>query len=71
MGYKDKKDGLTIGLLTAPEGGRWDDFTCLNSLRDVEPSVGLVLDDRSVGQEPERPVKRSLDLPVAIHSFAG
>lgn len=56
LGYKDKKDGLTIGLLKSPQGGRWEDFTCLNSLRDVEPSVNLILDDRSVGLESERPV---------------
>jgi hypothetical protein len=55
LGYKDRKDGLTIGLLQSPEAGRWDDFTCLNSLRDVEPSVGLILDERSLGVEAERP----------------
>ena len=55
LGYKPKKDGLTVGLLKGPEAGRWDDFTCLNSLRDVEPGVNLILDDRSVGAEQERP----------------
>ena len=55
LGYKPKKDGMTVGLLTGPEAGRWDDFTCLNSLRDVEPGVNLILDDRSVGAEQERP----------------
>lgn len=54
LGYKPKKDGVTVGLLKSPEAGRWDDFTCLNSLRDVEPGVGLILDDRSVGAEVER-----------------
>ena len=24
---------------------QWDDFTCLNSLRDVEPNVGLIFND--------------------------
>lgn len=56
LGYKDKKDGLTVGLLRAPEAGRWEEFTCLNSLRDVEPSVGLVLDPRGLGDEAERPL---------------
>lgn len=56
LGYKDKKDGLTIGLLKSPEAGGWQDFTCLNSLRDVEPGVGLVLDDRGIGLESERPL---------------
>jgi hypothetical protein len=54
LGYKDRKDGLTIGLLQPPAAGRWDDFTCLNSLRDVEPNVGLILDERSMGNETER-----------------
>jgi hypothetical protein len=56
LGYKPKKDGLTLGLLKATEAGRWEEFTCLNSLRDVEPGVGLILDDRSVGAELERPL---------------
>ena len=55
LGYRPKKDGLTIGLLKSPEAGRWDDFTCLNSLRDVEPGVNLILDDRSMGAAYERP----------------
>ena len=38
------------------EAGRWGDFTCLNSLRDVEPNVGLILDERSIGVEAERPL---------------
>lgn len=54
LGYKPQKDGLTIGLLTSPTSGRWDSFTCLNSLRDVEPSVHLILDDRSIGFESDR-----------------
>ena len=49
LGYKDKKDGVTVGLLHAPEAGRWEAFTCLNSLRDVEPGVGLILDERGMG----------------------
>lgn len=56
LGYKEKRDGLTVGLLHSPASGRWDDFTCLNSLRDVEPGVGLILDDRSLGLETDRPV---------------
>ncbi|MEI7772878.1 MAG: helicase-related protein, partial [Chloroflexales bacterium] len=49
LGYKPKKDGLTVGLLKGPDAGRWDDFTCLNSLRDVEPGVNLVLGDGDWG----------------------
>jgi superfamily II DNA/RNA helicase len=45
LGYQSEKDGLTLALLTRPGKDDWDDFTCLGSLRDVEPSVGLILDD--------------------------
>ncbi len=37
--------GKTVPLLHAPEHEPWDEFTCLNSLRDVEPTVNLILDD--------------------------
>lgn len=46
LGYQTERDGMTVGLLQRAGVGNWDDFTCLGSLRDVEPSVGLVLDDR-------------------------
>jgi hypothetical protein len=51
LGYRDTRDGVTVGLLRRPEAGPWRDFTCLNSLRDVEPEVGLVLDDRGLDEE--------------------
>jgi hypothetical protein len=56
LGYRDRKDGKTIGLLRPPDLREWNLFTCLNSLRDVEPSVGLILDDRSMDTEPDRPL---------------
>jgi hypothetical protein len=43
LGYKEKNDGVTRGLLSAPETQQWDVFTCLNSLRDVEPPVNLII----------------------------
>ena len=46
LGYRTERDAVTKGLLQRTGMGAWDDFTCLGSLRDVEPSVGLVLDDR-------------------------
>jgi hypothetical protein len=52
LGYQMRRDGTTIGLLSAAEGGSWSTFTCLNSLRDVEPSVNLVLDDRGMDGRP-------------------
>ena len=45
LGYETKKDGVTIGLLRKPSIEPWDEFTCLNSLRDVEPTANLILDD--------------------------
>lgn len=48
LGYTEKKDGQTLGLLLATGPGPWQEFTCLNSLRDVEPMVNLVLDNRGL-----------------------
>jgi Helicase conserved C-terminal domain len=45
LGYQRERDGLTLGLLERAGMGDWDDFTCLGSLRDVEPTVGLILED--------------------------
>jgi Helicase conserved C-terminal domain len=45
LGYETKKDGVTVGLLRKPSIEPWDEFTCLNSLRDVEPTANLILDD--------------------------
>jgi len=45
LGYQEAKDSETVGLLERPRPGGWDPFTVLNSLRDVEPSVGLVLQE--------------------------
>ena len=49
LGYKTRRDGQTIGLLRQPGQGEWVPFTCLNSLRDVEPAVHLILDERGIG----------------------
>ena len=46
LGYQTERDGLTVGLLQRAGLGEWEEFTCLGSLRDVEPSVALILDDR-------------------------
>lgn len=45
LGYQQSNDGRTLGLLEKPAFGQWDQFTCLNSLRDVEPMVSLILQD--------------------------
>lgn len=52
LGYQ-KAGPDSVALLAQPSDSDWDLFTCLNSLRDVEPTVNLVLDDGnmdSVGQ---------------------
>lgn len=40
------RDGQSIGLLKTASGESWDDFTCLNSLRNVEPTIGLIFTDQ-------------------------
>lgn len=64
LGYKWKSDGRTVGLLHLPGQNGWEPFTCPNSLRDVEPSVNLILDDRGLdgpgeidAQAAERPAE--------------
>ena len=52
LGYDEERDGITVGLLHRPGLEPWDDFTCLNSLRDVEPNVGLILHDGGLDDDP-------------------
>lgn len=54
LGYQERSDGTTLGLLHAPDLRQWQLFTCLNSLRDVEPTITLVLDERPLGDEASR-----------------
>ena len=61
LGYRDRRDGVTLGLLKQPSLERWDHFTCLNSLRDVEPGVGLILDDHGLDEEPGPVAAPSVD----------
>jgi hypothetical protein len=55
LGYEARKDRDTVGLLQRPAAGRWDLFTCLLSLRDVEPAVNLVLADFGLDDEVPAP----------------
>lgn len=48
LGYRSE-GGATVGLLEDASDKDWEMFTCLNSLRDVEGTVDLVLDQRSTG----------------------
>lgn len=52
LGYKTQDDGRTVGLLVPPDKER-DLFSCLTSLRDVEPPVTLILNN----YELKTPVK--------------
>ncbi len=56
LGYEEEKDGRTRGLLKHPTPTGWDDFTCLNSLRDVEPGINLILKDHNMDREPDQPI---------------
>lgn len=44
--------GTTVQLLTQPGMERWEEFTCLNSLREVEPAVKLIMNDGGLDQKP-------------------
>lgn len=44
--YQAKSDGTSINLLVSAGRGSWDPATCLNSLRNVEPTVNLILTDQ-------------------------
>jgi hypothetical protein len=51
LGYRDDTNAI-VGLLEQPGPAEWDLFTCLNSLRDVEGTVDLVLDQNPTGLKP-------------------
>jgi len=54
LGYELRRDGRTRGLLHQPGDLGRDLFTCPNSLRDVEPTVALILRDHGMDWEPGR-----------------
>ncbi len=51
------KKGTTVKLLHSPGMDRWQEFTCLNSLREVEPGVKFIVSDGGLddvnAREPE------------------
>jgi hypothetical protein len=51
LGYRGDKDAV-VGLLQEAEPGSWELWTCLNSLRDVEGTVNLLLDQNQTGLKP-------------------
>jgi hypothetical protein len=44
-GSEELKKGTTVKLLQSPSSERWQEFTCLNSLREVEPTVKFIISD--------------------------
>jgi hypothetical protein len=54
VGYRPE-GGHTVGLLKAAGVGGWETFTCLNSLRNVEPSIHLILDNHGMDRVESRP----------------
>jgi hypothetical protein len=48
LGYRDDGQGI-VGLLKQAGSADWELFTCLNSLRDVEGTANLVLDQNPSG----------------------
>ena len=42
--------GTAVNLLHHSGAGRWQEFTCLDSLRDVEPTAKLVIDDHGLDE---------------------
>ena len=64
LGYKTEKDDVTIGLLSKPGAERLQPFTCLNSLRNVEPSIGLILNP----QVPEDNASPPQPMPANLTS---
>ncbi len=47
------KKGTTVSLLHSPGMERWEEFTCLNSLREVEPPVKLIISDGGLDGDSE------------------
>ena len=67
LGYCDRKDGKTIGLLQQPGDARWGMWTCPTSLREVEPGINLLLGDDAVrAGEPDY----DFPLPLAASQVA-
>lgn len=51
LGYRQKLDGKTVGLLHQPSEGPWGQWTCPTSLREVEPGVNLLLSEPAAEED--------------------
>jgi len=57
-GSDGPRKGTSVQLLRNPVMEQWDEFTCLNSLREVEPPVALIVSDGGldeIASEPGNP----------------
>ena len=53
LGYETKYgQGDLVALLKKPGDSAWDSFTAPMSMREVEPGVRLIMDDRKLSGEP-------------------
>ena len=59
------KKGTTVSLLHSPGLERWEEFTCLNSLREVEPPVKFIISDGGLdgNESDEDATEVSLEAP--------
>ncbi len=59
LGYQTRSDGQTLGLLVSAQQAAADELACLTSLRDVEPSINLLLNDYGMDREPGAPAQEA------------
>jgi hypothetical protein len=55
------KKGTTVKLLHSPGLERWEEFTCLNSLREVEPPVKFIISDGGLDEVTEPTPPKNTD----------
>jgi hypothetical protein len=55
-GSDGPKKGTTVKLLHSPGMERWEEFTCLNSLREVEPPVKFIVSDGGLDEITGEPL---------------
>ncbi len=66
LGYRTQRgQGDVYGLLREPDAGPWGEWTCLTSMRDVEPEVRLVLRGADLGEAQQPPFDPAPGPPTA------
>jgi hypothetical protein len=61
FGSDGPKKGTTVRLLHGPGLERWEEFTCLNSLREVEPPIKFIIDDGGLDEVGDEEVVAAPD----------